>query len=432
MNSIVKYFLIFLAVLFVIFGFFGTDRDRSADNTKKLVIWHWMTDRDSTLRSLIDRYNQERREFIKLELYAPSDVYSQKIRIAAQSGTLPASYGILSGISDISTFITNDYIVNLNDAMQKDNYRWQHVFREESLKSNFFKPGNFYNVPPGIYGVPLDMMTIQMVYNKDILASVGWNRPPATWREFLEVGKEINDKTDKHVFVSGFSELWLINVFIYVYAAHIMGEKKLLQTISREVSYNDPQWREVFSLFLDLRASNLFMSGIVTMGNKKAEEHFSRGRVAFAMNGSWCVNVYSHLNPDLKYGFMSFPKVYSDNPMKLYGGAGSSLFINYELSQNQKARMIRFFQWFTEKDIQRELSQKTNNISSRKDVRFSGNLGTFLEGIEGIIHPSVLGRQELPTIEEVIGKGIQSILIDEIDMTDFISNLVDRTENMHR
>ena len=88
-----------------------------------------------------------------------------------------------------------------------------------------------------------------------------------------------------------------------------MGEEKIFATYRGEVKYTDPDWIKVFNVFAELRDKGVLIDGIVTKGNKYAEQDFALERAAFAFNGSWCVNVYHDMNPDLDYGVMPPPPI---------------------------------------------------------------------------------------------------------------------------
>ena len=51
-------------------------------------------------------------------------------------------------------------------------------------------------------------------------------------------------------------------------------------------------------LFAEARDSGLLADGIVSMGNKQAEQLFANEQAVFAFNGTWGVNVDEDLNPD--------------------------------------------------------------------------------------------------------------------------------------
>lgn len=59
------------------------------------MVWHWMTDRDDAFQELAARYGQQTGIKIKIDLFAPSDVYSKKVIASTQAKILPDIFGIL-------------------------------------------------------------------------------------------------------------------------------------------------------------------------------------------------------------------------------------------------------------------------------------------------------------------------------------------------
>ena len=74
-------------------------------SSHKILLWHWMTDRNDTFQKLAQQYKQETGTEVIVQLFAPSDAYSQKIIAAAQADVLPDIYGILDKKSIVADFI---------------------------------------------------------------------------------------------------------------------------------------------------------------------------------------------------------------------------------------------------------------------------------------------------------------------------------------
>jgi ABC-type glycerol-3-phosphate transport system substrate-binding protein len=400
---------LFLSVMVLISGC-----SKKADLSKEINVWHWMTDREPAFRELAKRYQAKTGIKVNFDLYAPSDIYSQKVRAAAQGANLPDIFGILGEKRDFSSFIKGGYVLDLSPYMAEDNGRWRDVFFAKALAGNEFSPGNNYGVNPGIYGVPIDIMTIQMVYNKSLFRQLGLNPnlPPQTFNELLEIGAKIKAAKLQGL-VSGWGEVWLIDCFATNYAFNIMGKDKVLATIRGEVPYTDPDWVEVFSLFKRMADSGVFATGLVTMVNKNAEQLFANGKAVFAFNGSWCVNVYKGMNPDLEYKAFLPPKVSDKYPVAIWGGAGSSFMINAR-SQN-KEEAVKFLRWLTEASQQAYLSEMTNNLPANKEClnKIPDSLAQFTEGMDNATHPTVWEVSESSVVIDVRDKGIQSIIIGE-------------------
>ncbi|MFH1782747.1 MAG: extracellular solute-binding protein, partial [Candidatus Omnitrophota bacterium] len=377
-------------------------------------IWHWMSDREEALEKLAVKYEEETGIKINFELYAPSDTYTRKIRAAAQTNTLPDIFGVLGVKRDLASFIKAGHIHDLTSYMKEDSGAWQNSLFEKAIAVNEFKSGNSLDVEPGIYGVPLDVTNIQMLYNKDLLNSVGWpeDQPPKTWDEFIEASRLLNANGIQGL-VSGWGEIWMIDCFASNYAFNIMGEKKVLDTIRGEISYTDSDWIKVFDLFREMRDENMLASGVVTMVNKTAEQLFANNKAAFAFNGSWCVNGYKGMNPDLNYGAMLPPKATDQRSMSIWGGAGSSFMVNDKSKQIEKA--VDFLKWLTDVPQQVYLSIETKNLpSNRQSLKdIPEILSQFADDMDNTTHPNAWEASEFPVVIETFNRGIQSIIIGE-------------------
>ncbi|MDP2937825.1 MAG: extracellular solute-binding protein, partial [Candidatus Omnitrophota bacterium] len=381
---------------------------------------------EPAFQELAKRYEAKTGIKVDFQLYAPSEAYSQKVHAAAQGQNLPDIFGILAEMRDFASFIKAGHILDLTPYMDADLGKWHNSFFSKALAVNKFSEGNSYGIKPGIYGAPIDIMTIQMLYNKDLLKELGLdpNMPPRSFQEFLDIGKKISatnrggsasggKQANMQGLVSGWGEIWMIDCLANNYAFNIMGQDKVLATIKGEVPYTDPDWIKVLTLFKEMQDSGVLASGLVTMVNKTAEQLFANGKAVFAFNGSWCVNVYKGMNPNLNYGAMLPPQASDKYPMAIWGGAGSSFMVNAR-SKN-KEMTVRFLQWLTDRDQQAYLAQATNNLPANKDSlsKIPGILAQFADDMEHTTHPSTWGISESPKVIEAFDKGIQSIIIGE-------------------
>ena len=380
--------------------------------SNKIILWHWMTDRNDTFQKLAQEYQQQTGIEVTVQLFAPSDSYSQKIIAAAQANVLPDIYGILDKKSIVADFIKAGLVADLTDAMEADEGAWKNSLFDKALADKSFDAGNTYGVKPGIYGVPIDVTNEQMLYNKKLLSKAGIKAPPVTFDEFIKDAQALK-RVGITPFVSGWGELWLLDCFASNYAFNIMGEEKIFATFRGQVKYTDPDWIKVFNIFALLRDKGVLIDGIVTKGNKYAEQDFALERAAFAFNGSWCVNVYHDMNPNLDYGVIPPPPISTAYPLKIWGGAGASFVVN--ASSPNKDKAIAFLKWLTAKEQQVVLARETNNLPSNKEalVGISPVLKEFAKGMEQSTHPNIWPLNEDPSVSEAFDKGIQDIIIGD-------------------
>lgn len=388
-------------------------------DSETLTVWHWMSDREETFQTLAKRYEDTTHVKVKFDLYAPSEAYAQRVKAAAQTNTLPDIYGILGEKRDFASFIKSGFVADLTAELgpREGLPMWRDKLFEKALSVNEFLAGNEFEVKPGVYAIPLDVTTIQMVYNKRLYEKAGLDpaRPPATWGEFLEHCRILKEKNIPR-FVSGFGEIWMIDAFASNYAMNLMGEEKVFNTYRGKVPYTDADWIKVLTLFKQMADEKILVEGAVTMVNKTAEQTFANERAAFAFNGSWCVNVYKGMNPGLRYSALLPPKMTNLNPMKIWGGAGSSFVVNEKSPRREAA--IRFLQWLTDDAQQEFLSVETQNLpANRGSLRLleetSPILAEFADDMDNTTHPNIYPVHEIPAVTEAFDKGIQSILIGE-------------------
>lgn len=392
----------------------GCSPRSQATGPRPIVVWHWMTDRDAVFQVLAEQYAQATGQRVRFELYAPSELYTQKVRGAIQTNTLPDIFGVLGETRDLASFVNAGHVLNLSEAMRADDGAWERALFPKALAASQFAAGNSHSVAPGVYGVPIDVMTIQLLYNKALFRKAGLDpeRPPQTWDELLRAARQL--KAAKiPVLVSGFGETWLLDSLASDYAWNLLGERQVLRTYRGEVPYTDDGWIQVLDLFRQMRDEGMIHEGAITMVNKRAEQIFAMNGAAFAFNGSWAVNVYHGMNPDLEYGVMMPPAATDAHPMVVWGGAGSSFVINARSPHASAA--VAFLRWLTDEPQQRLLVEETRNLPSNRRVLadITPALRAFAQAMDHAIHPNTLPTQEFSMVTEMFDRGLQSILIGE-------------------
>ena len=427
-----KLLILFLLIALVTCGCAPKEKPKRSNHVD-LVAWHWLADRTGAFDVLRREYESEKQAFnvlsklykevtgvdvkfefvIRFELYAPTAAYTSKIRAAAQANKLPEIYGVLMEMRDFASLIKAGHVLDVTPYMDENNGAWRSTFHKSGLLMNSFLEDNQYGVKPGIYGVPIDINNIQFVYNLDLLKKAGWDttKIPSTWKDFLALGDALK-KAGIPGLVSGWGESWMIHCMADNFAWNIMGKERILATIKGEVPYTDPSWVQVFDLFEQMKERGLLSEGIVTMVNKEAEQTFANERAAIAFNGSWGVNVYESMNPDLRYAVGLPPRVNMKNPAYIWGGT-TSFVINAKSPLKEDA--VKFLKWLTEERQERFLAENTRNIPAVKgcsDV-LQGPAVEFANGMDNVVHPRLLPIEEYPLVTEAIDKGIQSIVIGE-------------------
>ena len=385
------------------------------EKVNELVVWHWMSDRQDAFEELAQVFEEETGIKVHFEVFFPPDVYMQKIQAAAAANDLPDLFGILGEKKIFADFIEAGYIGDISPFMEENEEEWKKRFIDITLRVNSFEKDNIYGVKAGVYAVPIDLMSIQFLYNIDLLQKAGGDpsKPPSTWNEFVSIAKRAKEELGVNGFVCGWGEPWLIYCLVTDYAFNTMGEEKFFATIRGELSYTDQAWVDIFSLFKALKDSNLLAPGIVTMSNKEAEQLFASNQAVFSFNGSWGMNTYSQMNPDLQYDTMLPPVPGENFPVKIWGGAGSSFVVNNNCLMKNEA--MSFLKWLTEKKQQIFLMEHTRNLPSVKmeGQKIEKGLARFFKHMGSATHPNLWRVNEHPRVLEAINTGVQKIIIGQ-------------------
>ncbi len=406
---------IFLGLFLVLLAGCGLNNNNSPSASEKtIVMWHWLSDKEELLETFAKEFYEKTGIYVKTECFPPPETYIQKIMASAQTNTLPDIYSILNSKRDFANFVKAGFVLKLDSYMDANGGEWKNRFFENALKTVSFVAGNQFGIDPGVYGVPIDVINIQYLYNKDIFRKAGLdpNHPPQTIDEFINAVKKI-EKAGYGGLVSGFGEPWIVECFASNFAWNIMGEEKMIATYKGEVPYTDPDWIRVFSLIERMAKEGVFVPGIVIKSNKDAEVDFAYGKVGFAFNGSWAINVYKNSNENIQVGIMLPPKVSNANPRGIWGGAGTWFAVNAKSPKKELA--VKFLKWLTEKEQEITYAKETFSIPAIKGCMEAvpEEVKGFLSGMKYVYHPRNFPVQEYPLVVEAFTKGIQAIITGE-------------------
>lgn len=188
------------------------------------------------------------------------------------------------------------------------------------------------------YGLPLDTNTRVLITNPDALAAAGWDAPPATFDEFLELGEDL-DGTGFTLFADGGLGAWNLMPWIWSGGGDIADEGL---TTSSGVLDSDENIATV-QMLVDLYQEGRASSGLIgNAGAVSTSEGLPGGQYATIFDGPWMNGIWESQ-------FADFAPIYSPIPA---GDGGSVSVVGGEdivltaSSEHQEAALefIRFTQ----------------------------------------------------------------------------------------
>lgn len=399
----------------------ATENDKG--EVKEITFWHYVSDRKDLIDEIAGNFEKETGIKVDVQLYG-GDSFKSKVQSAVQGDGLPNVWMFTGGKSDLSTFAENGYIANFEE--QSDAFN---KFDDLALKQVSFTQDEAFNTKSGIYGYPLDMNNMQIIYSKELFKKAGLdeNNPPKTWDEFIATGKKLSE-AGIAPFTSGFGS-WTQFSFTEQYQFSYNTVEELTKVRNGEATFAEGHFENIFGLVEDMQQNGLFMKGIATMDLPSAEAAFANGQVAMLFDGSWAINVLKDLNPNFNsadYGVLMPPKAPGKTDETLIaGGVGAWLVASGTQSDEELAASTKFLEYITNKENQIKYANESSNIPANKEAIDPSSLDSLLaEFYNGMqyVQPSIVGYTP-GEIADTYGKAVQAVAIGDKTATEVTEEL---------
>lgn len=210
---------------------------------------------------------------------------------------------------------------------------------DEYLKADGIDTGNYVKgaidastIDGSLYGVPFRSETYVLFYNVDMLKVAGYEEPPKTWDEVLEVAQACTTGD-----VSGFGLCGANygNVsFQYISMLRCSGSDIL--TEDNTASALDTETAiQTAELYCDLKA--FAPASVMENSNVENRTLFSSGKVAMYVSGVYDVETIVKSNPDLNFACAMVPTANGAERETILGGWSAAI---SECSKNKEAAAL--------------------------------------------------------------------------------------------
>jgi raffinose/stachyose/melibiose transport system substrate-binding protein len=217
-----------------------------------------------------------------------------------------------------------------------------------------------------VYGVPLEMSTFQIYYDKNAYARFKL-QPPGTWDQLLSNAKTLQAGGVTPFAVSG-KDTWLLPLYSDTFAATRYGgpafEKKLL---SGQATFTDPDYVAALGVLNDLKP--YFPKDLTALGETDVQTLFATGKAAMIPEGSFALAPLKAINPALDLGVFNAPpppgaKV--TDPLQV-GWVDASY--GMSASSTHQKEVLELLEWMTTADFGKLVSDDLKQLSLVKGVQ---------------------------------------------------------------
>jgi len=217
-----------------------------------------------------------------------------------------------------------------------------------------------------VYGVPLEMSTFQIYYNKTLFAKYHL-QPPATWDQMISAAQTLL-AAGVTPFAAAGKDTWLLPLYKDAFAATRYGgpafEKKVL---AGQAKFTDPSY--VAALALIGRLKPYFPKDQMGLGETDVQTLFATGRAAMIPEGSFALAPIKAIDPGLDLGVFNVPPAPGalvPKPLQV-GWVDASYGLNARSAHREQAREL--LQWMTTPEFGTLVADSLRQISLVKGVQ---------------------------------------------------------------
>jgi multiple sugar transport system substrate-binding protein len=340
-----------------------------------VTFWHAMGGPlGKTLDSLITEFNNEHPAIeIRPVGMGNYQALSQKLMATVAADKPPAISQLYESWTD--QFVRADILMPVEDLLDST--------EGEKLKEDIypvFIDDNTWNGK--LVTLPFNKSVRAYFYNKTVFQKNGIEHFPETWKDFIDVGKNLTEDTDgdgkTDFWATAFPmSTWMFETLLYQQGGRLLSED------NRTCLFNKREGVEALNILLDILYK--YKIGYLTTGYQNQDD-FVSGKVAFVSGSVVSYSYISEKEPNFELGIAPVP--YSKKKAFLIAGTNIGIFRRSTAAQKKAA--MKFIKWFLSPEIQAKWAYGTGYVPVR---------------ISSLKEPLMVRRmEELPGLEDVLGQ----------------------------
>jgi raffinose/stachyose/melibiose transport system substrate-binding protein len=237
-----------------------------------------------------------------------------------RSGEGPDVFSWGSGPSFGGALAKAGLLYDLTDAYEKND--WQvYDFAKERV-----------TVDGKVYGIPGELETIGLFYNKDIFDKLGL-QPPQSLKDLEGVSQKLRAAGKVPLAVSD-KEGWEGGHLLSMALSSAIGADGMEQLLSGKKSWDSPEVVDALSVWKSFDDKGYLPKSPTSVDYDTATSSFYSGDAAMIPTGSWLVGEIDD-NSDFEVGYIPFPA--PDGAGIFTGGLGSGPFVSASTSKKDAA-----------------------------------------------------------------------------------------------
>lgn len=344
----------------------STSSAANGDN-QTITFWNVFTGSDGDiLRSIVDKYNSENKNGIKIEMdIMPNDQLQQKLPAAIATNTAPDM--VLFGVENLAPYVKSDSLEDISDF-------WDSMKVD---KTNYLdNVVQLSQVDGKQYGIPMQYNVSYLYWNKDLFKAAGLDpeSPPKTMDELAADAVKLTDPS-KNQFGLALPKDSTYLQFLWANGGDVDDTKSNKNLINSEENLKTLQWLQ-----------NLAVNKKVTpegVTGSEADTMLQNGQVAMYMSGPWQINGLR--TQGINFGVTSTPK----GSAGAFSPAGGCAYVVPKgTDAAKKAAAYEFMKYWLNDETLKTWSQKngfpvwSKTLAAQDDIKKDAVLSSISKATE--------------------------------------------------
>lgn len=215
--------------------------------------------------------------------------------------------------------------------------------------------------------VPFNYHYAGLFYNKKVLADAGVTKLPATWDEFIALGKTLKEKGIAPIAL-GSKNRWPAQFWFDYLLLRTAGPDYRAKLMKGEASYDDPEVVAAMTLWKELLDQGFFVENANADDWTDAADKVARGDAAMTLMGTWITGYWNGVGlvPGQDYDFFPFPKI-KDGVANAAVGPVDGLVISANAANPEGAEKFLAFM-MSNADVQAKWAEAQGALSANVNV----------------------------------------------------------------
>lgn len=356
---------VFLAIILVISACSSsnTGSESGGEDGTTLTIGSWRTEDKASYEKVIEKFNEEYPDITVEFNPSKNTEYNTILNTALQSGEGP-------DIIHLRPYAPGIELADAGYLEPLDGLEGLDQYPEETLAAS-------KGTDDKQYGVPLNISTTQMFYNKKIFEELGLEEPQ-TWEEFMTLNKTLQDEGYTPISL-GTKEGWLLSLSHGIIGPAHYGANEFVDNVTAgETDFSSEEFNRSIEAMDELK--QFFPENYEGLGMEDIRTMFFTGDAAMFPLGSWEIEVLREMNPDLELGFFPMPSAVGKEPT-ITTWVDGSYAINANSENTEAAK--KFLQFMTTEEFGEMFTEEFKMISAipgiSSDDQLVNDLGKAVE-----------------------------------------------------